>query len=31
MGSVRFGLSDPRQLTLKGVNEPVEVRSVNWR
>ena len=31
MGSVRFGLSDPRQLTLKGVDEPVEVRSVDWR
>jgi class 3 adenylate cyclase len=29
--SVRFGLSDPRQLTLKGVAEPVEVRSVDWR
>jgi class 3 adenylate cyclase len=29
--SVRFGLSEPRQLTLKGVDEPVEVRSVNWR
>ena len=26
-----FGLSDPRQLTLKGVEEPVEVRSVDWR
>ena len=31
MGSIRFGLSDPRELTLKGVNEPVEVRSVSWR
>ncbi len=31
MSSIRFGLSDPRQLTLKGVDEPVEVRSVNWR
>ncbi len=31
MSSVRFGLSDPRQLTLKGIQEPVEVRSVNWR
>lgn len=29
--SIRFGLSDPRQLSLKGVEEPVEVRSVNWR
>jgi class 3 adenylate cyclase len=31
MGPVRFGLSDARQLTLKGVEEPVEVRSVEWR
>jgi len=31
MSSIRFGLSDPRQLTLKGVVEPVEVRSVDWR
>jgi class 3 adenylate cyclase len=31
MNSVRFALSDPRQLTLKGVGEPVEVRSVHWR
>ena len=30
-GSLRFELSDPRQLTLKGVDEPVEVRSVIWR
>jgi class 3 adenylate cyclase len=30
MGSTRFGLSDPRQLTLKGVGEPVEVRGVDW-
>ena len=29
--SIRFGLSDPRQLTLKGVAEPVEVRGINWR
>jgi class 3 adenylate cyclase len=29
--SSRFGLSDPRRLALKGVDEPVEVRSVNWR
>lgn len=29
--SIRFGLSDPRQLALKGVDEPVEVRSVDWR
>jgi class 3 adenylate cyclase len=31
MKSVRFDLSDPRQLTLKGVAERVEVRSVRWR
>jgi class 3 adenylate cyclase/Tfp pilus assembly protein PilF len=30
-GSTRFGLSEPRELTLKGVDEPVEVRSVDWR
>jgi class 3 adenylate cyclase len=30
-GPIRFGLSDPRQLTLKGVKEPVEVRSVDWQ
>ena len=28
---VRFGLSEPRELALKGVDEPVEVRSVDWR
>ncbi len=31
ISSARFALSDPRQLTLKGVDEPVEVRSVDWR
>ena len=31
MSSVRFGLSDPRELTLKGVDEPVEVRGIDWR
>lgn len=30
-GTVRFGVSDPRELTLKGVDEPVEARSVTWR
>ena len=30
-GAVRFGVSDPRELTLKGVDEPVEARSVTWR
>ena len=29
--SVRFALSDARQLTLKGIGEPIEVRSVTWR
>ena len=31
VGASRFGMSDPRELTLKGVDEPVEVRSVDWR
>jgi class 3 adenylate cyclase len=31
IGAARFPLSDPRQLTLKGVDEPIEVRSVDWR
>ncbi|HET9345930.1 MAG TPA: adenylate/guanylate cyclase domain-containing protein [Candidatus Limnocylindrales bacterium] len=31
IGSTRFGLSDLRNLTLKGVDEPVDVRSVDWR
>jgi class 3 adenylate cyclase len=31
MGSARHRLSEPRQLSLKGVGEPVEVRSVDWR
>ncbi len=31
ISSIRLGLSDPRQLTLKGIDEPVEVRSVSWR
>ena len=30
-GQLRYGLSDPRSLTLKGVGEPVEVRAVDWR
>jgi class 3 adenylate cyclase len=30
-GPIRFGLSEPRELTLKGVEEPVEARSVDWR
>ena len=31
IGSIRFSLSEPRELSLKGIDEPVEVRSVNWR
>jgi class 3 adenylate cyclase len=31
ISSTRFRLSEPRQLALKGVEEPVEVRSVDWR
>ena len=30
-GHVRFVLSDPRSTQLKGVKEPVELRSVQWR
>ena len=30
-GSIRFGLSDPRALTLKGVRDPVEVQAIEWR
>lgn len=30
-GPARFGLSDPRVITLKGVREPIEVRAVDWR
>ncbi|MGH2739817.1 MAG: adenylate/guanylate cyclase domain-containing protein [Actinomycetota bacterium] len=30
-GAVRFPLSEPRTVTLKGVSEPVEVVSVEWR
>jgi class 3 adenylate cyclase len=29
--TARFRLSAPRELTLKGVREPVEVLSVDWR
>jgi class 3 adenylate cyclase len=31
ISSIRFALSDPRQLALKGVDAPVEARSVSWR
>jgi class 3 adenylate cyclase len=30
-GPIRFGLGAPRQVTLKGVKEPIEVQSVDWR
>jgi class 3 adenylate cyclase len=30
-GPIRFGLSEPRSVTLKGVREPVEVLAVEWR
>jgi class 3 adenylate cyclase len=30
-GPIRFKTSEPRDLTLKGVREPVEVRAVDWR
>jgi class 3 adenylate cyclase len=30
-GPMRFALTDPRPLTLKGVREPVEVQAVEWR
>jgi len=30
-GRIRFSLSAPRSLTLKGVREPVEVQTVEWR
>jgi class 3 adenylate cyclase len=31
LGSARHAVSEPRPLTLKGVREPVEVRSLDWR
>ena len=31
LGSARYAVSEPRQLTLKGLREPVEVRSIAWR
>jgi class 3 adenylate cyclase len=30
-GAVRFAVSEPRPLTLKGVREPIEARSLEWR
>jgi class 3 adenylate cyclase len=29
--ATRFKVSEPRMLTLKGIREPVEVRTVDWR
>jgi len=31
LGADRYAVSEPRLLTLKGLREPVEVRSVTWR
>jgi class 3 adenylate cyclase len=31
LAATKVALSEPRELTLKGVGEPVEVRTVNWR
>jgi class 3 adenylate cyclase len=30
-GQIRFAVSEPRALTLKGISEPVEVRAIDWR
>jgi class 3 adenylate cyclase len=30
-GRIRFKLSEPRALTLKGVREPVDVRAIEWQ
>jgi class 3 adenylate cyclase len=30
-GTIRFGLSEPRSVTLKGVKDPLEIRTVEWR
>jgi class 3 adenylate cyclase len=30
-GQIRFKVSEPRALTLKGLREPIEVRSIDWR
>ena len=27
----KFAVSEPREVTLKGVTEPVQVVSINWR
>jgi class 3 adenylate cyclase len=31
LDSTKIAFSEPRELALKGVREPVEVRAVNWR
>jgi class 3 adenylate cyclase len=31
LGQTRFRLSEPRQVMLKGLREPIEVRAVDWR
>jgi class 3 adenylate cyclase len=30
-GPMRFALTAPRTVTLKGVREPVEVQAIEWR
>jgi class 3 adenylate cyclase len=30
-GRMRFHLSEPRSVTLKGVRDPIEVQAVDWR
>ncbi len=30
-GGTRFSISEPREVTLKGILEPVEVVTINWR
>lgn len=30
-GTIRFGMSPPREVTLKGVAEPVQVQAIDWR
>jgi len=30
-GQIRFKVSEPRALTLKGIREPIEVRAIDWR
>ncbi len=30
-GPIRFGVSEPRAMKLKGVREPIEVRAIDWR